>query len=363
MKIHLVTTYYAPFIEDFLKRNPNVLTMGYNEILKLILSEFFADTGSFFYWLKEKKCETFMSIGNFELLQKQWAKENNFAFSDNWKLEILAAQIKNFKADILYNENIFQFDGDFLSPLKGSVKKMVTWLSCPFDKNTLNIKNIDLVLSSTKNYVDSFNEAGIKSTYLLPAFDKRILEKLGDKKDIDFSFVGGISEVHINRFEALTTLSKRTPIKIWGYGLPEKKGNPLKRMFGPKDPYKKLRSVHNGEAWGIEMYKILKRSKITFNIHEALLKGDVGNMRMFEATGCGSMLLNDNGGNLSDVFEPGKEIEVYNNMNEAIEKVEYYLKHPEKANQIAMNGQKKTIEKYNYENYVSTQLHLFETIL
>jgi hypothetical protein len=362
MKIHLITTYYQPFIQNFLKRNGDLSQMTYSEMLQMVLNEFFADTGSSYYWFKQKKCEAFISIGNFEVLQKKWAQENNVSFSENWKFEILAAQIKQFKADVLYNDNIFEFDGDFLSEFKPEIKKMVAWISCPFNEATLNIKNIDLVLSSTKNYVNSFNKAGVKADYMLPAFDSRVLKSLTNKKDIDFSFVGGISEDHINRFEALNVLSKKTDLKIWGYGLKEKVVGFKNLIFGEKDIYKNIRPIHMGEAWGLEMFKVLNRSKITFNIHEALLKGDVGNMRMFEATGCGTLLLNDNGNNLKEIFEPGKEIEVYNNINEALEKVNYYLKHPEKANEIVLNGQKKTIEKYNYQNYVNTQLHFFERI-
>ena len=43
-------------------------------------------------------------------------------------------------------------------------------------------------------------------------------------------------------------------------------------------------------------------------MHADLSNGCVGNMRMFEATGMGSCLLNDYGSNLSELFEDGKEI-------------------------------------------------------
>ncbi len=108
---------------------------------------------------------------------------------------------------------------------------------------------------------------------------------------------------------------------------------------------------YNGEAWGLNMYNILKRSLITFNIHEGLLNGNVGNMRMFEATGVGTMILNDEGKNLSSLFEVGKEIEVYHSIPEAIEKVTYYTTHPEKAIEIGKNAQLRTLKDYNYENY------------
>jgi spore maturation protein CgeB len=75
-------------------------------------------------------------------------------------------------------------------------------------------------------------------------------------------------------------------------------------------------------------------------------------MRMFEATGVGTMILNDEGTNLSSLFVTGKEIETYKTIDEAIEKVRYYIANPEKALEIGKNAQLRTVNEYNYENYV-----------
>ncbi|MBK7817269.1 MAG: glycosyltransferase family 1 protein [Sphingobacteriaceae bacterium] len=107
-----------------------------------------------------------------------------------------------------------------------------------------------------------------------------------------------------------------------------------------------------GEAWGLDMYDIIQRSTCTFNIHESLLKGYVGNMRMFEATGVGTMVLNDEGTNLSELFVPGKEIETYKTIEEAIEKANYYMRNPEKAIEIGKNAQSRTVKDHNYDVYV-----------
>ena len=107
-----------------------------------------------------------------------------------------------------------------------------------------------------------------------------------------------------------------------------------------------------GEAWGLAMYDIIQRSVVTFNIHESLLKGYVGNMRMFEASGVGTMILNDEGINLSELFVPGKEIETYKNMKEVVEKANYYVNNPEKAIEIGKNAQARTVKDYNYDEYV-----------
>jgi spore maturation protein CgeB len=184
----------------------------------------------------------------------------------------------------------------------------------------------------------------------------RILNEIKNPqpKTIPFSFVGGWSDVHINRKLALKQLVKATPIQMWGYNY--KKQYSKRDLNYYKELIKKENSdilnVYNGEAWGLKMYDIIQCSLITFNIHEGLLKGYVGNMRMFEATGVGTMILNDEGTNLSSLFVPGKEIETYKTIDEAIEKVRYYIANPEKAIEIGKNAQLRTVNEYNYENYV-----------
>jgi len=119
---------------------------------------------------------------------------------------------------------------------------------------------------------------------------------------------------------------------------------------------------YNGEVWGLKMFDILQRSLITFNIHESLLKGNVGNMRMFEATGVGTLILNDFGHNLNSLFEIGKEIESYRSIPEAIEKCNYYIANPKKALKMGEMAQIRALKDYNYDSYVVNLLSYINKI-
>ena len=364
MKVLFLTSYYPPFLDQFFSEHPELKNSSYSEIQKQLLNQFFADTGALQFHTKKVGHETFLIIANCEPLQKQWAKENNISYSEEkWMTQIAFEQIKQFKPDLFYLEYVFEFFGNFLQEIKPNCKYIASWISSPLNPN-VSIKGVDLVFSSTPDFINSFKNAGFKAEYMHPAFDVRILNLIDTtrKKDIPFSFVGGWSEHHIKRSAALKQLVKKTPIQLWGY-------NYIKTYSKRSIDYysnliiKKNRAilkVYHGEAWGLKMYDLLQRSVFTFNIHEELLKGYVGNMRMFEATGIGTMILNDNGTNLSQLFTPGKEIEVYNSIDEAIEKGTYYLAHPEKAIEIGKNGQQKTMNEYNYDRYVNKLFYLIE---
>jgi spore maturation protein CgeB len=107
-------------------------------------------------------------------------------------------------------------------------------------------------------------------------------------------------------------------------------------------------------AFGLDYYDVLARSKIVFNRHIGCAGNDASNMRMFEATGMGACLLTDNKRNLRDLFEPGVEVVTYENIDDAIQKVEYLLAHDREREAIAKAGQRRTLEDHSFEKRVHT---------
>ena len=64
------------------------------------------------------------------------------------------------------------------------------------------------------------------------------------------------------------------------------------------------------------MYGALARSRITINQHIDLADGFSNNMRLYEATGCGALMIVDRGRNLQSIFEPEKEVISYRSAEE-----------------------------------------------
>ena len=64
-----------------------------------------------------------------------------------------------------------------------------------------------------------------------------------------------------------------------------------------------VRKNHKGIKWGLDMYKILGRSKISFNRHINTAENNANNMRLYEATGMGSLLLTDMKDNLHNLLK------------------------------------------------------------
>src|SRR4030095_11679317 len=97
--------------------------------------------------------------------------------------------------------------------------------------------------------------------------------------------------------------------------------------YGWEKAPKVVRDRWMGEAWGLDMYEIYLRSHIVVNRHGGISRGLSNNLRMFEATGCGALLLTEGSPNALDYFEFG-EFLPYGPPEDAAEKINYYLAHP-----------------------------------
>lgn len=92
-------------------------------------------------------------------------------------------------------------------------------------------------------------------------------------------------------------------------------------------------------------------TKIGFNMHVSDEPFESGNMRTYEAPAHGMMMLCDKAGaNLhSNIFKPDVEAIYYDNLNDAIDKVEYYLSHENERLSVAMAGFERYWRDYEWE--------------
>jgi hypothetical protein len=179
----------------------------------------------------------------------------------------------------------------------------------------------------------------VASEYLRIGFDASVLERLhAVEKDVEASFVGGLSRHHGRAIPILEYLAEHTPIQFFGYGA---------QMLDPCSP---IRPRHHGEVWAMDMYRAIARSRVTVNRHIDVAENHANNMRLYEATGVGTLLITDRKDNLGELFEVGKEVVAYGSAEEAAELIRYYLSHPEEAATIAKAGQARTMREHTYRH-------------
>lgn len=349
MKIILFWSYYDDYLSRLYKVNSNLDRLSYQAQLDYILADYFGWPSALLQRVEKQGHEVKILIVNARHLQQTWAMENGCEFDvQNWQYSIPLEQVKRFSPDVLWIGSMFKYFGEYLGQIAPYCKKIFAWAACPLPKS-LDLSHIDCMLTSHTNYQSYFREQGKAAERLLPSFEENILAASNiEYRDIDCGFVGGLSWAHIERIEIIKKLADKTPIQIWSDYPKFLSRGVLKPNFW--NAYLKLLSVKsrmNSSVWGMDMYKILARSKITINVHADVASGLAGNIRMFESTGMGALLITEDAPNIRELYEPGKEVITYKSTEDLIELINYYIDQPQERESIAQAGQARTLKDHS----------------
>lgn len=360
MRILILNTDYTGFLRSLHAEHDGLAERSYEEQLRVRNETLFGVADFYSSNLRALGHDAHELHANNESLQRAWAREHGVKVQHvsgdrwqfrmrrkiipwasrlpdlRWMYEILAAQIRHYRPDVILNQVLDGISGQFLREMKQHTRLLVGQFAAPLPEDA-DMSMYDLFISSLPNFVDRFRAAGIASELNRLAFERTILDVVPPQERIyPVSFVGSISRHHDERGKLIEGLCREFDIRIFGQGverLPE--GSPV-------------REHHGGPAWGKEMYRILGRSKIALNHHIAIAGPYANNMRLYEATGMGAMLLTDWKENLYEMFEPGREVVAYRSHDECFEMIRHYLDHEEERREIAAAGQERTLREHTY---------------
>jgi spore maturation protein CgeB len=115
----------------------------------------------------------------------------------------------------------------------------------------------------------------------------------------------------------------------------------------------------NGVVAAEEIPRIVRESRISLNFSGPGVWGKGPNQikaRTFDVPGAGGFLLTETAPGIETYYIIGREIEVFTNSRDAIQKIRYYLAHPEQRDEITWAGWTRTREEHTYERRLSAIL-------
>jgi SAM-dependent methyltransferase len=343
-----LNTYYQGFLETMYRKVLTLKSENYDHQKQILQAQFFGDSDFYSRGLKTNGWNAADLIVNCYPLQRQWALENSFSGN---QLEITIEQIRKTKPTVLYLQDLSMGTKEFLRAVRPYTDLIVGQIACPISPQT-DLKGFDIIFTSFPHYVTRFRKLGIMAYYQPLAFDSRVLE--GDpapSRQYPVTFVGGISNAHGKGSAVIEKIARIAPIDFWGYGA------------GSLPADSVIRKHHHGEVWGLDMFSILRCSQITLNRHVDAAENYANNMRLFEATGCGSLLITDYKDNLNELFDIGKEVIAYRSPEECAAFIQYYTQHPGEAQNIAKAGQQRTLRDHTYLNRMEQTTEIFDRLL
>jgi ubiquinone/menaquinone biosynthesis C-methylase UbiE len=331
-----VNTYYPGFLEQHYQRHPELLSASYDSQHSALQAACFGDSDFYSSNIRKAGWGAIDLTVNCQPLQASWAKEHGID-KDISPIAVAIEQIRALGPQVLYVQDLGIATKEFCDAVRFSVELIVGQIASPIPSHA-HLDKFDILISSFPHFVETFRRQGRLAYYQPLAFDSRVLERLGShRRDHAVTFIGGVSPAHKGRYELLTTLAPSVPIHFWGYGT-----QPL-AQHGVEA------SRLHGDVWGLDMFAALAESTITLNHHIDVAQSSANNMRLFEATGCGALLVTDYKDNLNDLFEIGSEVVAYRSVEECADLIAHYLNRQDETAAIAKRGQARTLRDHSYE--------------
>lgn len=337
-RLIVIDTLYEDFLRTFTV-NPQ---STYESELQRLLDQKFGTFDAFSVNLRKLDWEAIDVISNCHELQMMWMRENGFP-QGPFLQDIVDYQISRYKPDVVFLQD--------LSIEVNCPRAIVAGqCSCRYPK-VKNLQQCQVIFSSIPDHVADFKRLGIQSVFLPLAFEPSVLQEQGPR-DLDVVFVGGLGRN--SYWERGTELFEQIASKIgerfhwYGYAT------------GPMSP--RLQSCYRGAAWGGDMYRLYQRARIVVNRHGEISRGAMNNLRCFEATGCGALLLTEDAPNLGEFFE-SNECAAYSSANDCIEKIKHFLANESERSEIARNGQARTLRDHNYRSRMAILSNTLQEML
>ncbi|MBA7546570.1 hypothetical protein ES705_38962 [subsurface metagenome] len=388
-KLLIISTLYPEYLKTYYSKNFLIKNKAYNEQYEHLLADTSELVGPYTNIFNKLGIKASCIITNANFLQEKWRNENGIKSKDNKRL--VYEQVKMFKPEVLWLENLRYINEgwvDFIRNSVSAIRLIIASHCAPYNSQILRIlKNLDFVLTCTPGFKSDLEKHGIKAFLVYHGFDPAILDKIYETDHFpenSFIFSGSLrmgGGYHNKRIGLIEDILKAN-IDLRIYGNLEKKYKikakqsfyhtvkllnflrlgkyiqnvPLLNKYidygaTPVTNYsKRLVQAVNPPIFGVDMYKLLRKSKIILNTHGEAANEYAGNMRLFEATGVGSCLITDNKRNLNELFDLDHEVIAYDRSEDCIEKVKWLLENEEERRKIAKSGQLRTLKSHTIED-------------
>ncbi|MBU1712415.1 MAG: glycosyltransferase, partial [Proteobacteria bacterium] len=318
------------------------------------------------------------------------------------QIEEMADELSSFKPDFVFTLNNLEIIPALLKEAR--IPYAVWFVDHPLfwsSPSSLSLSATDYahIFVWERSYINLLKDFGFKNVSWLPLATNPHLFKEGEvlrKFECDISFVGESMTHYLDklllgggRLERLVRMSIQQkcqePLRemeaIFGQFEQE-----LSQVLSFEDEYQRKLFLLNLEVAGMSAYRretikalskfnlslygdegwkgieganfrgrlnyldapaLYRTSKINLNITKAHSPTAI-NQRLFDAPACGGFVLTDFREDLKLLFDEN-EVVYYRNKKDLLDKVEFYLSHPQDRERIAKRAQKRVLARHTYE--------------
>jgi Glycosyl transferases group 1 len=355
IKIVQVEGFYPASVDNFYARFPEKARASWKEQTDALLADGFSAGHNIVPYLERLGYDPYFIIANCAYSQMAWMREQGQAIpTADTALAILRRQIDAIRPDVLYLSDALVFESNFVRSLPYRPRLVIGWHAAPLPDNH-DWSAFDLILSGLTGMRKMALLLGAKASEAfmpgIPAWVPAVAADIPERHDI--LFAGSCNRFqHDNRNQLLAQIGEHAMGRGYdcAFHLTARlEGSPaVMRWYRPP-------------VFGAQMIRTLRSGRIVFDSRSTMLGrapdnvvcdlagGETSNMRIFEATGSGAFLLTEHYDNLSQFFRIGSEIETFASREELLQKIDYFLEHPEQRRDIARRGQARCLTDHSME--------------
>ncbi|HOD36084.1 MAG TPA: glycosyltransferase [Syntrophales bacterium] len=266
--------------------------------------------------------------------------------------------------DIVIREKpdyVFTLKGEKLSPaliesIKNSGSRTILWITTSLLEDWMVpfARSQDFVVTTVENQLTYFREKGVKNiTWIHQGFDPEFFGiepgKIGQEKTFyaDVAMIGSMGyPIYKKRCELVMSLRRKDiDIKWWGPRLAREIRNIPYFLGGVQ------RAWAGKEVYMRDFADVIRHTRIFIGQESDIPVGErYMSNRVFAVLGCGGFYLCRRTQGVESQFEVGKELQVFDDEGDLLEKIGYYLNHEEERQQIALAGHRKVLSHYTYKH-------------
>ncbi len=189
---------------------------------------------------------------------------------------------------------------------------------------------MDCTIIHQINYLRNYYADGVKNIYPTLGINIEIFKPMNFKKIYDVVFVGNAIEERVETIRFL--INNKINLKVFG---------------GRWDNYPEFKQVCLGYVSPEEMAKVINQTKINLGLSKNKYGQSAFKWRVFEIASCKAFSLIDYFDGYLKFFKNNKEIIMFKNNRDLLQKINYYLKHEKERERIAKNSYKRAIKRCN----------------
>jgi hypothetical protein len=306
----------------------------------------------------------FFTNADDEVLQQAWARGAGLPHGSSHE-EILRSQIEAHRTEVFYNADPMRYGSEFVRSLPGCVRLSVAWRAAP--SPGADFSAYDLVVCNFPSILRQFQARGWKTAPFYPAHDPAMDQySVNEDRPVDVLFAGSYSRHHRQRaslLEAVAALAdhRNVVLHLDASRTTRLSESPLGQL-APLGRFRRpalIRTLSQPPVFGRALYAALARSKIALNGAIDMAGSERGNMRCWEALGCGALMVSDAG-----LYPPGMAygvtMQLFKTPMDAARTIELALSDETKRRTLAAAGHRMISTQYSKQRQWSDFQRLCE---